>query len=112
MGSRLGAKRRATFRYHEHLQRRLHPIAGSTRRAGPDPKPDSLLDAAAQAHNATPAQVALAWQSHRPGLTAPICSATSTAQWAELAGAARLVLAPATLAALDAASAEAADTAD
>jgi aryl-alcohol dehydrogenase-like predicted oxidoreductase len=39
-------------------------------------------------------------------LTAPICSATSTAQWAELAGAARLVLAPVTLAALDLASAE------
>ena len=69
----------------------------------------AALDAAAQVHNATPAQVALAWQIQRPGLTAPICSATSTAQWAELAGAARLVLAPATLAALDAASAEAAD---
>ena len=34
MGSRLGAKRSDTCRYHEHLQRRLHPIAGSTRRAG------------------------------------------------------------------------------
>ena len=34
MGCRLGAKRRDTFRYDEHLQRRLHPIAGSTRRAG------------------------------------------------------------------------------
>ena len=34
MGHRLGAKRRDTFRYHEHLQRRLRPIAGSTRRAG------------------------------------------------------------------------------
>jgi len=66
----------------------------------------AALDDAAQAHHATPAQVALAWQIARPGLTAPICSATSTAQWAELAGAARLVLAPATLAALDAASAE------
>ncbi len=66
----------------------------------------AALDAAAQAHNATPAQVALAWQIHRPGLTAPICSATSTTQWAELAGAARLVLSAATLAALDGASAE------
>ena len=66
----------------------------------------AALDAAAQAHNATPAQVALAWQIHRPGLTAPICSATSTAQWAELAGAARLHLPAATLVALDVASAE------
>ncbi len=31
MGRRLGAKRRDTFRYHEHLQRRLRPIADSTR---------------------------------------------------------------------------------
>ena len=67
----------------------------------------AALDAAAQTHSATPAQVALAWQIARPGLTAPICSATSTAQWAELAGAARLDLSPATIAALNMASAEA-----
>ena len=66
----------------------------------------AALDAAAQALNSTPAQVALAWQMARPGLTAPICSATSTAQWAELAGAARLQLPAATVAALDVASAE------
>ena len=50
----------------------------------------AALDAIAQTHHATPAQVALAWQIARPGLTAPIASATSTAQWAELASAARL----------------------
>ena len=66
----------------------------------------AALDAAAQALGATPAQVALAWQIARPGLTAPICSATSTAQWDELAVAARLALDAATIAALDAASAE------
>ena len=66
----------------------------------------AALDAAAQAQGSTPAQVALAWQIARPGLTAPICSATSTAQWAELAGAARLQLAATTVEALDAASAE------
>ncbi len=65
----------------------------------------AALDAAAQALNSTPAQVALAWQINRPGLTAPICSATSTAQWAELVGAARLHLPAATVAALDLASA-------
>ena len=66
----------------------------------------AALDAAAQALNSIPAQVALAWQINRPGLTAPICSATSTAQWAELVGAARLHLPAATLVALDVASAE------
>jgi aryl-alcohol dehydrogenase-like predicted oxidoreductase len=66
------------------------------------------LDEIAAAHTAeraTPAQVALAWQLARPGITAPICSATTVAQWQELAGAARLALAPAEIAALDRASA-------
>ena len=40
----------------------------------------------------------------RPGLTAPIASATSVAQFEELAGAAALSLDAATLAAIDAAS--------
>jgi aryl-alcohol dehydrogenase-like predicted oxidoreductase len=62
------------------------------------------LDSAAAQYKATPAQVALAWQMARPGLTAPIASATSLAQWKELAGAARLSLDAATLAAIDAAS--------
>ena len=66
----------------------------------------ATLDGLAQSHGSTPARVALAWQIHRPGLTAPIVSATSTAQWAELAGAARLTLAAADIAALDAASME------
>lgn len=66
------------------------------------------LDDIAAAHErerATPAQVALAWQIARPGITAPIASATSVAQWQELAGAARLVLTAAEIAALDDASA-------
>ena len=62
------------------------------------------LDSAAAQHRATPSQVALAWQMARPGLTAPIASATSLAQWQELAGAARLSLDVATIAAIDAAS--------
>jgi aryl-alcohol dehydrogenase-like predicted oxidoreductase len=52
----------------------------------------AALDEVAQALNATPAQVALAWQMAQPGITAPIASATSLTQWAELAGAARLTL--------------------
>jgi aryl-alcohol dehydrogenase-like predicted oxidoreductase len=49
--------------------------------------------------------VALAWQMARPGITAPIASATSVAQLHELIGAAALVPDAATLERLDAASA-------
>jgi len=66
------------------------------------------LDAAAKAHGATPGQVAIAWQIARPAITAPIASATSIKQLDELVAAAALRLAPETIAALDAASAEAA----
>ena len=62
------------------------------------------LDSAAAEYKATPAQVALAWQIARPGLTAPIASATSLEQWREIAGAARLALDADTIAAIDAAS--------
>ncbi len=64
------------------------------------------LDAAAEQHQATPAQVALAWQMARPAITAPIASATSLAQFDELARAARLKLGAPTIAALNAASAD------
>ena len=50
------------------------------------------LDAVAATVGATPAQVALAWQIARPGITAPIASATSPAQLAGLVGAAALTL--------------------
>jgi len=46
----------------------------------------------AEAHHASPAQVALAWQIARPSITAPIVSATSLAQVDELAKAAVLRL--------------------
>jgi aryl-alcohol dehydrogenase-like predicted oxidoreductase len=65
----------------------------------------AALDAAAAAHGATPAQVALAWQIARPGITAPIASATSVAQLRELLGAASLTLGADAVAALDRASA-------
>lgn len=60
------------------------------------------LEGVATAQGATMAQVALAWMMARPGLTAPIASATSTAQVEELLGATRLTLTPAEIAALDA----------
>ena len=62
------------------------------------------LDAAAKPLNATPAQVALAWQMRQPGITAPIASATSLAQWQDIAQAATLELPPESVAALDEAS--------
>jgi aryl-alcohol dehydrogenase-like predicted oxidoreductase len=65
----------------------------------------AALDEAAAALNATPAQVALAWQMARPRLTAPIASATSAAQFDELARAASLALDAPTIEALDRASA-------
>ncbi len=64
----------------------------------------AALDEVAAEQRATPAQVALAWQMARPGITAPIASAVSVAQLQELMGAARLVLSPAQVARLDAVS--------
>lgn len=65
----------------------------------------AVLDAVAAEHGATPAQVALAWLIARPGVTAPIASATSLAQLDELIGAVSLTLNPAALDRLTAASA-------
>ncbi|MEO8310039.1 MAG: aldo/keto reductase [Caldimonas sp.] len=50
------------------------------------------LDAVAATVGATPAQVALAWQIARPGITAPIASATTPQQLDGLVAAARLQL--------------------
>ena len=50
------------------------------------------LDEVAAAHGSTPASVALAWLMGRPGVTAPIASATSSVQLAALVAAAHLQL--------------------
>ncbi len=63
------------------------------------------LDAVAASRHATPAQIALAWLIARPGITAPIASATSLAQLDELIAATRLSLSIAEIASLDVASA-------
>lgn len=65
----------------------------------------AALDAVAAAHGATPAQVALAWLIARPGITAPIVSATSVEQLHELLGATSLQLGDNEIAQLDLASA-------
>ncbi|CAN7287466.1 aldo/keto reductase [Acidovorax delafieldii] len=64
----------------------------------------AALDAVAHRYNATPGQVAVAWQMVQPGITAPIASATSMAQLHELVKAAQLQLDRDALAQLDAAS--------
>ena len=46
----------------------------------------------AKRHRASPASVALAWQIARPGITAPIASATTVEQLNELVAATRLQL--------------------
>ena len=56
-------------------------------------------------HKAKPAEVALAWAMARPGVTAPIASATSLEQTESLVRATELVLSPADMDALNAASA-------
>ena len=63
------------------------------------------LDAVAGRHEARPAEVALAWLIARPGVTAPIASATSEAQVDSLVRATRLALSPEDMRELDAASA-------
>lgn len=62
------------------------------------------LDDVAARRGATPAQVALAWLLARPGISAPIASATSVAQLHELLGAASLTLSGIDIAELDVAS--------
>jgi len=59
------------------------------------------LDSVADRHGATPAQVALAWNMARPSVTAPIASATSLGQLADILRAADLKLDSGDLAALD-----------
>jgi aryl-alcohol dehydrogenase-like predicted oxidoreductase len=62
------------------------------------------LDRIAKAHNARPAEVALAWLIAREGVTAPIASATSLDQLDSLMRAARLGLSSAEIQSLTAAS--------
>jgi aryl-alcohol dehydrogenase-like predicted oxidoreductase len=64
----------------------------------------AALDAVAERHHATCAQVALAWLMAKPAIAAPIASARSVVQVEDLMGALDLKLEPADMRALDAAS--------
>ncbi len=65
----------------------------------------AALDAVAARHNATPAQVSLAWLMAQPLVTAPIVSATSLAQLADILKAPSIKLSTEDMSALDRASA-------
>jgi aryl-alcohol dehydrogenase-like predicted oxidoreductase len=65
----------------------------------------AVLDAIAEAHGAKPAEVALAWLMQRPGVTAPIASATKVSHVASFAKAVGLHLTPDEVDHLDKASA-------
>jgi aryl-alcohol dehydrogenase-like predicted oxidoreductase len=65
-----------------------------------------VLDDLAKQNNATPAQISLAWLMARPGVTAPIASATSLDQLNDLVKAADLQLDHASVELLNRASAE------
>jgi aryl-alcohol dehydrogenase-like predicted oxidoreductase len=65
----------------------------------------TALDRIADQHEASQAQVALAWSMARPGMTAPIASATTLDQLQELVAATALTLEPSDIEALDNASA-------
>ncbi|HEY3988224.1 MAG TPA: aldo/keto reductase [Acidobacteriaceae bacterium] len=64
----------------------------------------NALDSVAAELKSTPARVALAWLMARPGITAPIASATSLDQLNDLAEATRLTLPASAIAQLDRAS--------
>lgn len=66
----------------------------------------AALDTVAARLDATPGQVAVAWQIVQPGISAPIASATSLAQLQDLVKASKLTLDAEALATLGAASAE------
>lgn len=66
----------------------------------------NTLEQVAREKNATMAQVALAWLMARPGVTAPLVSATSLEQWADLAKATKLQLDEASTVLLNRASEE------
>ena len=65
----------------------------------------AALDAVAAERGSTPARVALAWVIARPGVTAPIASATTLGQMADLIAATRLTLTADDVTRLNAASA-------
>src|SRR6185312_5165256 len=84
-----------TGKYRQGAEMPQTPRAGSVQQRYWNKANFALLeriDKVARQHEATPAQVALAWLLTRPGITAPIASATTVEQTRELMGALTLKL--------------------
>lgn len=64
-----------------------------------------LLEARGKAHNASVAQMALAWLLHRPAITAPIVGANTVEQLHDLLGSVNVTFSPEDIQAIDQASA-------
>ena len=97
-----------TGKYRSALEAAKNPARGGKVKGYFDARGIAILkalDAVAAGHSATPAQIALAWLIARPGVTAPIVSATSRAQLDEILQAPSLTLSREDLQALDKASA-------
>jgi aryl-alcohol dehydrogenase-like predicted oxidoreductase len=89
------------YRKPEDLQGRARGHTAATYMNERGMKILGALDAVAARHNATPAQVALAWLMARPSVTAPIASATNVAQLSDILKSAELKLTPEDIAELD-----------
>lgn len=96
-----------TGKYRSLEEAMKHPGRGGRLKRYADARGFRILDVMGQVaarHNATHAQVALAWLIAHPLITAPIASATSLTQLEEIMRAPRLALSKDDLAALDQAS--------
>lgn len=92
------------YRTREDLSKSVRGARAEAYMDGKGPAVLAALDSVAAQHEASPAQVALAWAAAQPGVTAPIASATSVAQVDELLGSIRIELNAEQLALLDEAS--------
>jgi len=96
-----------TGKYRTEADLGKSPRGGSAKKylTSNGPRVLAALDDISAGLGATQAQVALAWLIARPSITAPIASATTVAQWHDIAKAAELKLSAEAIATLDAASA-------
>jgi aryl-alcohol dehydrogenase-like predicted oxidoreductase len=93
------------YRRREDLDKSPRGLRNIEYLEGKGPKVLEALDDIAAETGAAPATVALAWTMAQPAITAPIASATSVPQAAEMIAAMELDLTPQQIARLDAASA-------
>ena len=93
------------YRSKEDLGKSVRGLRNIEYLEGKGPRVLKALDEVAAETGAALATIALAWTMSQPAITAPIASATSVAQLAELVAAMELTLTPQQIARLDSASA-------